>query len=868
HEALRTRFVTIDGQPWQSIDPARPFPLARQAAEDLSARALDELCAALAAVPFNLAEGPLIRGHLLRLADDDHVLLVTMHHIISDGWSLSVLMREFSAAYRALRLGEAAALPPLDIQYADYAAWQRLWLQGPLLQAKLQSCVERLRRAPELVTLPTDRPRPALQDYRGASIDVGLDAELSRSLRELGHKHGTTVYMTVMAAWSAVVSRLSGQTEVVIGSSHAGRNRIEVEPLIGFFVNTQALKVDLDGAPSVAALLAQVRRTALHAQELHEVPFEQVVEALNPTRSMSHHPVFQLMLTWHNTPEVKLDLADLSVERMAGLPASASFDLSLDLEEAGDRIVGQLNYATALFDEGTIQRHWGYLQAMLRGMVADDSQCVGTIALLGEAERELLLHGFNATRRPYAAEELVHALFERQAAARPTAVALVHDAGQLGYGELNERANQLAHHLRALGVRPDDRVALYMERGMDMMVALMATLKAGGAYVPLDPVYPEERLAYMLEDSAPVVVVTQARLQDRLRPPQGCGAIVLDGTTWERSAWAALPTSNPDPNEVRLDPSHLAYVIYTSGSTGMPKGVMVEHRQLWHQAAVLNEVYGFTPADRVLQFCALTFDVSVEEIFSALLHGATLVLRTDAWVTDPQGWCRLCAAHELTVANLPPLFWQRLALEPEVAIPSHLRQIVIGGDGVGAAAFDAWWKRPGHRPALSNAYGATEATINTTIARCAPEDEPGNIGRPVSNSRVYVLDAHGQPVPVGVAGELHIGGVQVARGYLNRPELTGQRFVADPFVDNGRMYKTGDLGRWRGDGTIEFLGRNDFQVKIRGYRVELGEIETQLARLEGVHEAVVIAREDRPGDKRLVAYVVAAPGAPRPDPAQ
>ncbi|MYM28287.1 amino acid adenylation domain-containing protein [Duganella sp. CY15W] len=865
HESLRTRFVTVDGQPWQVIDAAQPFLLEHL---DTTLPALDQLCATLAAAPFDLAAGPLIRGHLLRLADDDHVLLVTMHHIISDGWSLSVLMREFSAAYRALRLGEENQLPPLAIQYADYAAWQQQWLQGLLIQDKLQACVEPLRWAPALVTLPTDRPRPELQDYRGASIEVSLDAGLSRALRDLCNQHGTTLYMTVLAAWAAVVARLNSQSEVVIGTSHAGRNRIELEPLIGFFVNTQALKIDLDGGPSVAALLAQVRQTALRAQELHEVPFEQVVEALNPTRSMSHHPVFQLMLTWHNTPDVALDLADLAVERLDSLPGSASFDLSLDLEEAGDRIVGQLNYATALFDESTIQRHWGYVQAMLRAMAADQRQSVEQITLPGDAERALVLDGFNATQRPHGAPQLVHTLFEQQAATQPDVLALMHGTQQLSYGAFNAQANQLAHYLRALGVRPDDRVALYMERSIDMMIALMATLKAGGAYVPLDPVYPDERLAYMLQDSAPSVVLTQPHLQHRLALPPGCRAIVIDSEAEEQAAWGTLSARNPEPADVQLDASHLAYVIYTSGSTGKPKGVMVEHRHLWHQAAVLNELYGFTPEDRVLQFCALTFDVSVEEIFSALLHGATLVLRTDAWVTDPQGWCQLCAEHALTVANLPPLFWQRLALEPEVAIPSHLRHIVIGGDGASTAAFDAWWQRPGHRPALSNAYGATETTINVTVARCAPQYQPGNIGRPVTNSRVYVLDAYRQPVPLGVAGELYIGGVQVARGYLNRPELTEERFLADPFVAHGRMYKTGDLGRWRADGTLEFLGRNDFQVKLRGFRVELGEIETQLARLDGVHEAVVIAREDRPGDKRLVAYVVATPDAPRPDPVQ
>ncbi|WP_050808561.1 non-ribosomal peptide synthetase [Collimonas fungivorans] len=868
HEALRTCFVTTDGQPSQLITPARGFLLAHQNAEGLAPHELENLCKQAAAEPFDLAAGPLIRGLLLRLGDDDHVLLVVMHHIISDGWSLSLLMQELSILYRAMCDSQPDPLPPLAIQYADHAAWQRQWLQGPLLQQQLGAIVKQLHGAPELVNLPTDRPRPALQDYQGASIEVALDAGLSQALKELGRRHGATLYMIVLAAWAALVARLSGQPQVVIGSSHAGRNRAEVEPLIGFFINTQALKFDLDGAPSVKDLLAQARNTALRAQQLQDVPFEQVVEALNPTRSMAYHPLFQLMLTWHNTPPVKLALADLSVERVDSLPGSAQFDLALDLEEVAGHIAGKLNYATALFDPPTVHRHWEYLQAMLRGMVADDQQAVDRIALLGDAERTQLLHGFNNSGLAYSAGALVHVLFEQRAAKNPEAVALEHEGRQLSYGALNRRASQLAHHLRQLGVRPDDRVALCLERGIDMVVAVIATLKAGGAYVPLDPVHPRQRLAQMLEDSAPAVLLTQASLLGRLPPDKA--TVAIDETPWEQSPWAACPTHNPEPAAIGLEPAHLAYVIYTSGSTGIPKGVMVEHRQLSHQAAVLNGLYAFQPEDRVLQFSALSFDVAAEEIFGALLHGATLVLRSDAWITDPQRWCQLCAEHRLTIANLPTLFWQRLAQEADVAIPPQLRQIVIGGDAVSAAAIEAWWQRQGHRPALNNAYGPTETTINAAVAQCGPRDGAGNIGRPLAGVRIYLLDAYGQPAPVGVAGEICIGGAGVARGYLHRPQLTDERFVRDPFADNpaARMYKTGDLGRWRGGGSIEFLGRDDFQVKIRGFRIELGEIEAQLSRIAGIREAVVTAREDKPGDLRLVAYLVADTAASRPDPAQ
>jgi amino acid adenylation domain-containing protein len=874
HEALRTRFVAIDGQPWQHIDPPRGFALREQDADGSDPAQIEALCREAAAEPFDLAAGPPIRGRLLRIAGQDHVLVVVMHHIVSDGWSLSVLMREFAAAYSALRDGLAVSLPPLPIQYADHAAWLHEHLEGRAAQARLQEWVEHLQGAPARFALPCDRPRPALQDYRGASLDVGLDAETTRALRALGQRHGATLYMVVLAAWAAVVARCSGQQQVVIGSSHAGRGRIELEPLIGCFINTQALKIALDDSPTVADLLAQVRRTALQAQARQDVPFERLVEALNPPRSMAHHPVFQLMLAWHNTPAIALALAGLAVERVESLPPGAQFDLALDLQEDGERIVGKLNYATALFDEATVHRHWHSLVAMLRGMAADERRPVDRIALLDADQRDRLLHAFaeGAPARP--ADAFAHAAFERQAVLRPQAIALEHDGEQLSHAELDQRANRLAHHLRSLGVGADDRVALCLQRGPDLIVAVLATLKAGAAYVPLDPSHPDQRLAWQLEDCAPVVLLTQSALRARLHAPPRCTTIALDATAREHAPWAAMPTHAPPHRDVPDDGSHLAYVIYTSGSTGTPKGVMVEHRQLCHQIAALQALYGFGTEDRVLQFSGLSFDVAGEEIFGALSHGATLVLRTDAWLAEPRRWCELCAEHRLSVANLPTLFWQRLAQSPDAAFPPSLRQIVIGGDAVGAAALEAWWRRDGHRPALANAYGPTETTINATVAHCRAEDSPLSIGRPVANARVYLLDAHGEPVPVGVVGEIWIGGAGVARGYLHRPELTAQRFAPDPFVAASadapppRMYRSGDLGRWRGDGSIEFLGRDDQQVKIRGFRVEPGEVEAELMRLDGLCEAAVIAAAGQADDKRLLAYVVVDPDRPPPDPAQ
>ncbi|WP_363797073.1 amino acid adenylation domain-containing protein [Lysobacter firmicutimachus] len=869
HESLRTRFVAVDGQPWQVIDPPRGFELTEQDASGLSPAQIETLCREAAAQAFDLASGPPIRGRLLRVAADEHVLLVVMHHIVSDGWSLSVLMREVAQAYSARREGRAAIAQALPVHYPDYAVWLQQRLAEPQAQEQLQAWVEHLRGAPALVALPTDRPRPPLQDYRGASLEVGLDPAASEALRNLAQRHGATPYMVALAAWAAVVARYSGQRRVVIGSAHAGRDRVEIEPLIGFFVNTQAIQVDLDAAASAAELLAQVRHAALQAQERQQVPFERLVEALNPPRSMAHAPVFQVMLTWLNTPEVKLELVGLEVERVESLPASAQFDLALDLQDEDERVIGKFNYATALYDEATVRGLWDSLAAMLRGMAADDRQPVERIDLLDGPHRRRLLHEFAAGGTALPAHPFVQAAFERQAAQRPDAVALEHDGESWTYAELDRRANRLAHYLRGLGLRADDRVALCLQRGPELIVAVLATLKAGAAYVPLDPAHPDQRLAWLLQDCAPAALLTQTALRERLQAPAGCSAIALDATAWEHAPWAAAPAHAPDLRAWAGDGSHLAYVIYTSGSTGTPKGVMVEHRQLSHQIAALQALYGFSPDDRVLQFSGLSFDVAGEEIFGALSHGATLVLRTDDWLAEPQRWCELCDRHRLTIANLPTLFWQRLAQTPTAGLPARLRQIVIGGDAVGAAALQAWWRRDGHRPALANAYGPTETTINASVARCRADDAPASIGRPVANARIYVLDAQGRPLPVGAIGEIWIGGAGVARGYLHRPELTAQRFAADPFAPADaqapRMYRSGDLGRWRHDGTLEFLGRDDQQVKLRGFRIELGEIEAELLRLDGISEAAVAVGTGQGEDRRLLAYVVG--GEAHTDPA-
>ena len=859
HEALRTCFVSVDGAPVQRIAPPEVgFALDQvDLSEDPRAESeVQRLAAEEAAAPFDLERGPLIRGRLVRLAAHEHVLLLTMHHIVSDGWSIAVLLQELCALYAAFVQGHADPLPPLAIQYADYAVWQRRWIAGEALERQLDFWRTHLSGAPARLELPTDRPRPAMQDHAGASLAFELDAELTTALHALSRRHGTTLFMTLLASWAALLSRLSGQAEVVIGTPVAHRTRAEVEPLIGLFVNTQALRIDLSGSPSVTALLAQVRTIALAAQDHQDVPFEQVVEALKPVRSMAHSPVFQAMFAWQNTPESRLDMPGLQAQLLETPARFAPFDFDVSMHQTGEHLAGSVTYASALFDAPTIERWLGHWQTLLRAMAADDAALVPRLPLLSAHERDLLLHVWNATKAAFPAERCIHALFEQQAARTPEAAALVFEDTTLTYAELDAQAHRLARHLVALGVRPDTRVAIALPRSADMVVALLATLKAGGAYVPLDPSYPAERLAHMLEDSAPRVLITQARFGP-LATPSDVPVIALDDP---QRPWERQPQAHPGPLAPGLTPRHLAYVLYTSGSTGRPKGVMVEHASLANQVLALQARYALDRRDRVLQFAPFTFDMSVEETFGALCSGAALVLRTDAWVADAQTFWALCERHAVTVANLPVAFWQLLARERDARIAPCVRQVMIGGEAVTDEAIQQWHERDGWRPALFNAYGPTEATVNATVHRIEPgAGRAGCIGRPLANTRVYVLDAIGQPVPIGVAGELYIGGAQLARGYLNRPELTALRFVPDPCAvagtPNARMYQTGDLARWRPDGTIEFLGRNDQQVKVRGFRIELGEIESALLSCPGVREAVVLAREDVPGDKQLVAYL-------------
>ncbi|WP_155490320.1 amino acid adenylation domain-containing protein, partial [Pseudomonas syringae group genomosp. 3] len=862
HEILRTHFVLHKGQAIQLIAPAaQGFALATHDLRSLGSTAQHEAVERLAreesVAPFDLSSGPLIRGRLVQLSETEHVLLVTQHHIVSDGWSTGVLLQEIGTLYRAFSQGLADPLPALAFQYVDYAAWQREWLQGETLQTQVDFWRQHLSGAPALLELPTDHRRPPLRSYAGGRVSLALGPALTAGLRQLGQRHGATLFMTLLAGWSSLLSRFSGQDDVVIGTPVANRPRSELESLIGFFVNTLALRIRPEGSLSVAALLEQVKAVMLAAHAHQDLPFEQVVEALQPPRSLGHSPIFQVMLALNNTPGGgELSLPELSLEPLQTPHTTAQFDLSLSLVEAKGGLLGSLEYASDLFERATIDRMTGHLQVLLEGMVADDQQPVGKLPLLSCAQRRQVLETFNDTAAAYPADKLLHQLFEERVAQHPDALAVVDEAGSLTYGELNVRANRLAHYLIGLGVQPDDRVAICVQRSLEMVVGLLGILKAGGAYVPLDPGYPPERLRYMLEDSAPVGLLLQGETRMLL------GELAVPMLDLQEGDWEVEADHNPVVPTIK--PQHLAYVMYTSGSTGKPKGVANQHNGVVNRLWWAQSEYQLGADDCVLQKTPFGFDVSVWEIFLPLLAGAQLVMARPGGHQDPHYLMEVIERRSISMLHFVPSMLQAFVNQTPAGRCSTLKRVICSGETL---PHTLQLQSQAHFPKseLHNLYGPTEAAIDVTAWHYVAEQEIGivPIGRPIANTRIYLLDMHGQPVPIGISAEIYIGGVGVARGYLNRPELTAERFLEDPFSAGpaARMYRSGDLGRWLADGNIEYLGRNDDQVKLRGYRIELGEIESQLAACLGVREAVVLAREHSPGDKRLVAYLTAHEGA-------
>ena len=856
HEALRTTFVSIDGEPVQRIAAEDVgFALAEHdlSRQDDAEAALQRLTVEESLGAFDMEAGPLARGRLIRLSAREHVLLVTLHHIVSDGWSIGVLNRELSALYAAFHEGRVDPLPEMAIQYADYAVWQRRWLSEAVLAEQGDYWRRTLAGGPTVLNLPTDRPRPAQQDHAGSTVPVEFDERLMGALKALSLRRGATLFMTLLAGWAALLSRLSGQDDVVIGAAAANRGRVEIEPLIGFFVNSLALRLDLSGDPSAAEFLDRVKARVLEAQARQDLPFEQVVEVVRPRRSLAHEPIFQTMFAWQNHEEPALDLPGLTATPLSAPRAHAKYDLTLSLAEEGGRIVGEIEYATALFDRETIEAHVRYLRRLLDAMAADEMRAVDRLPLLDEAERHRVLVEWNATEADYPQDKCVHELIEAQTARTADAIAVVHNDTRLTYAELNAKANRLAHHLRALGVGPDDRVAIALERSIGLVVAQLAILKCGAAYVPLDRSTPLQRQAFMVADCEARVVLTAA----------GAVAPEMAGVT-RVDIEKALTGPDTRDWDLSADGGAIGYVMYTSGSTGLPKGVMATHRAIVRLA--LNNGYAdFRPTDRVAFASNPAFDASTMEVWAALLNGGSVVVVDQEILLDPQRFRRWLEDHAISILWLTAGLFHQYA--DALGEPfARLRILITGGDAVDPRVVARVLERsPPQR--LLNGYGPTETTTFATtyaIREVAASATSIPIGRPISNARIYILDRHREPVPIGEAGEIHIGGAGVARGYLNRPGLTAERFIANPFVDRDRLYRTGDLGRYRSDGTIEFIGRNDFQVKIRGFRIELGEIESRLAEHPGVREAVVLAREDAPGDKRLVAYTTTRPDAAAP----
>ncbi|HEU0077678.1 MAG TPA: amino acid adenylation domain-containing protein, partial [Longimicrobiaceae bacterium] len=848
HESLRTTFAEVDGSPVQVVAPFGGFALSVEKLSGLSEAdreaALRRRAGEEARRAFDLSAGPLFRAALLRLGAEDHVLLLSMHHVVSDGWSMGVLFRELSALYAAYREGRESPLPELAVQYADYAVWQREQLAGEVLDRQLAYWRERLADAPALLELPTDHPRPPVKTYRGARVPVELSPELLDRLQALGRSEGATLYMTLLCAFQVLLGKYVGSEDVVVGSPIAGRTRGEVEDLIGFFVNTLVLRTDLSGDPSFREVLRRVREVTLGAYEHQEVPFEKLVAELQPERSLSHSPLFQVMFVLENAGGGGSALPGLSVSGVGAAMEIAKFDLSLTLGATAQGLRGGLNYSTDLFERGTVERMLGHLARVLEQVAADADVRLAQLELLSADERALVLEEWNRTAAEYPADRCIHELFEAQAAREPDAVAVEFEGETLRYGALNERANRLAHHLAGLGVGPEVRVGICLERGMEMIVSVLAVLKAGGAYVPLDPAYPAERLAFVLADAAVPVLVTQESLRAALPAGDGVAVVSVDR---DGERIAAEPAENPERG---VSPDHLAYVIYTSGSTGTPKGVMVPHRGVPNLAYAQARRFGIDDTSRVLQFASLSFDAAVAELFDALLTGATLVMASREELHPGPGLLETLRRGRVTVATLPPSV---LAMLPPDDLP-ELRTVVSAGEAVDAATVERW---SGGR-AFVNAYGPTETTVCATSTHCEADGRVPAIGRALENVRVYVLDAAGRPAPVGVPGELCVGGVGVARGYLGRPGLTAGKFVPDPFggETGARLYRTGDRVRWRPEGILEYLGRLDEQVKVRGFRIEPGEIEAVLSVHAEVREARVIVWEDAPGEQRLVAYVV------------
>jgi amino acid adenylation domain-containing protein len=816
--------------------------------------------------PFDLERGPLLRVRLFTCTPEHHVLLLTVHHLVCDAWSLWLLLKELGDAYRAESEGATAALPPLAADYTDFVRWQRELIANEEGERLWSYWEKQFGGEVPVLNLPTDRPRPPVQTFNGGSVNFRLDPHVTSRVRAFAAAEGTTLYMTLLATFAVLLHRYTGQEEVLLGSPTAGRTERRFADVLGDFINTVVVRSSVAGDPGFRAYLDRFSKVALEAIAHERLPFSLLAERLRIGRDPSRSHLFQVLFNFLK-PQKFQDVIELSVSGKTGdlvewgglslgpfaLPQQeGQVDLALEMIEGKTSLLGVFKYNVDLFDSATIERMAGHFQTLLEGIVSNPGQRLHEVALLTPSERQQLLVEWNDTKVDYPEDVLLHELFEAQVERTPDAVAVQFEGSQLSYRELNERANQLAHYLRGVAVGPDTLVGVCMERSLELVVALYGILKAGGAYVPIDPDYPQERVAFMLEDAGAPVLLTQSRLVGRL--PGHDGRVICLDSDWERIADEDMA----NPAKVTT-PDNLAYVIYTSGSTGKPKGAMNTHRGICNRLLWMQDRYGLTEADKVLQKTPFSFDVSVWEFFWPLLVGARLVVAEPGGHRDAAYLVKLIREQGITVLHFVPSMLRVFLEGPGVEGCQSLRHVICSGEALPYDLQEQFFKLLPSQ--LHNLYGPTEAAVDVTHWTCRRKDERKvvPIGRPVANTQVYILDRYLQPVPVGVPGELHLGGVQVGRGYHERPELTAEKFIPDPFSGDpkARLYKTGDLCRWLSDGAIEYLGRMDFQVKVRGFRVELGEIESVLRAHKSVRDAVVALQEDKE-EKRLVAYVVLA----------
>ncbi|WP_066383175.1 non-ribosomal peptide synthetase [Anabaena sp. CA = ATCC 33047] len=864
HEILRTTFTVVNGEVVQVISQGESFSLPvldlHKIEVNKQEQEMQNLALLEAQKPFDLVKDLPIRASLLKLSDTDHVVLLTMHHIVSDGWSRGIFIKELTALYTAFSQGQPSPLPELQIQYIDFAIWQRKWLQGEVLHTQLNYWKQQLGGNLPVLELPTDNHRPAIKSHRGATQPFQLSKSLTEKLKDLSKQEGVTLFMTLLATLKVLLHRYTQQEDILVGTPIANRNRSEIEGLIGFFVNTLVLRTNLGNNPTFKELLQQVREVTLGAYAHQDLPFEKLVEEIQPGRNLSQNPLFNVMFVLQNNTTEPIELPELTIEELNLEHNTTKFDFTLSLSETETGLQGDLEYNTDIFNPDRINRMLGHFQVLLEGIVANPQQHLSELPLLTANEQNQLLLEWNNTKINYPQNQCIHQLLEAQVEKTPDAVAVVFENDKLTYRELNKKANQLANYLQKIGVVADTLVGICVERSLEMVIGLLGILKAGGAYVPLDPTYPQERLAFMLEDSQTPILLSQQHLIDNL-PPYKAQVICLD------SDWDKIADQNSENLTCNLNSHNLAYVIYTSGSTGKPKGAMNTHQGICNRLLWMQDQYQLNTSDRVLQKTPFSFDVSVWEFFWTLITGACLVIAKPEGHRDSNYLVKLIKDQQITTVHFVPSMLQVFLNEQGIEECQHLKRVICSGEALSFELQSKFFTRY-KNVELHNLYGPTEAAIDVTFWHCQ-KDYPRKIvpiGRPIANTQIYILNQQLQPVPVGVPGELHIGGVGLARAYLNRPQLTNEKFIANPFSNNpeAKLYKTGDLARYLPTGEIEYLGRIDDQVKIRGFRIELGEIAAVIEQFTDIKQAVVIVFEDESKQQRIVAYIVTNPDSSKP----